>query len=157
MKSVSEVVESVVKDFIANSVLFTALDVSNKVKETCPFARHREVRDQIRNMFGSDIEPLGYSRTPITVTLADGSTTDALLYHSLSDIWNLDLKYSDQQRKASTNVAPTPVSTPVATVPVVTITASVSSPVTANPVVAKSFLDSWKELFKSAPSLFPKK
>ena len=98
MNSVDSVVSAVVKDFISSGVLFTALDVSNKVKETLPLARHREVRDLIRGMFLTEIEPAGYARTPINVILGDGSTTEALLYHSLSDSWDLDNKYDSQQR-----------------------------------------------------------
>jgi len=86
-------VDTVISDFIRNNFAFTALDVSNKVKETMPFARHREIRNIVRNAWGNTIEPAGYSRSTITVNLADGSTAKALLYHPLSDYWNLDSKY----------------------------------------------------------------
>jgi hypothetical protein len=86
-------VDTVISDFVRNNFAFTALDVSNKVKETMPFARHREIRNIVRNAWENTIEPAGYSRSPITVNLADGSTAKAILYHPLSDSWNLDSKY----------------------------------------------------------------
>src|ERR1035437_3150276 len=98
--TIDQLTKEVVQDFVSCSVLFTALDVSNKVKEKMPFIRHRECRDAVRNMFVSDIEPMGYARTSIAVTLSDGTTTEALLYHPLVDSWDLDNKYSAQQRIA---------------------------------------------------------
>lgn len=161
MKSLDELIRDVVGDFVKNNVLFTALDVSNKVKEIMPFARHREVRDVVRDMFVSDIEPAGYARTPITVTLSNGSTAEALLYHALVDSWDLDSKYDAQQR-AQGGVKPAP----VVTLPV-TVTATPSSGVTpavvAKPVVAPPAPVApaarvlWDQLFGSVPSLFPRK
>jgi hypothetical protein len=161
MKSMDDLVRDVVTDFVNNNVLFTALDVSNKVKETMPFVRHREVRDVVRNMFVSDIEPSGYARTPITVTLTNGSTAEALLYHSLVDSWDIDNKYDVQQREQGT---PKPVSVPI------TITApSVAAPVShgvvaatvATPVVTATAVPAarvlWDQLFGSVQSLFPRK
>ena len=146
MSSLNDVVLSVVSEFVKNGEMFTALDVSNKVKETEPQARHRDVRDVVRSVFTSDIEPNGYARTPITVTLADGSTAEALLYHSLADSWDLDAKY-DQQKRAS--VSSRPNTQPVAPAPVV------AQAVAPAPVVPATPHDLWSSLFKSQTSLFP--
>lgn len=115
--SLPVLVESVIADFVSDNVLFTALDVSNKVKETMPFARHREVRDEVRTAWTVTIEPNGYGRTPINVNLADGSVVEALLYHPLSDSWDLDTKYDTQQR-AKTAARPATVATVTTAAPV---------------------------------------
>ena len=115
--SLPVLVESVIADFVSDNVLFTALDVSNKVKETMPFARHREVRDEVRTAWTVTIEPNGYGRTPISVNLADGSVVEALLYHPLSDSWDLDTKYDTQQR-AKTAARPATVATVATAAPV---------------------------------------
>lgn len=104
-----DTVEEVVEDFMLNGMLFTALDVSNAVKKVIPTARHRQVRDEVRARFSDLIEPQGWARTPITVTLADGSTADALLYHPQADSWDLDSKYDDQKRTATSLRATTAV------------------------------------------------
>ena len=157
MANLDDTVLSTVSDFVKNGEMFTALDVSNKVKDVLPFARHREVRDLVRALFVTEIEPNGYAHTPITVTLADGSTADALLYHSLADSWDLDAKYDAQKRavtaKRPTNtvavpvVASTPVSAPVATV----------VPVVVSKPAVMSSKDLWSRLFSTQPSLFPQK
>lgn len=99
MATLENEVRSVVESFLKSGELFTALDVSNKVKMALPFARHREVRGVVRGLFTTDIEPAGWARTPINVTLPDGSTAEALLYHPLSDSWDLDSKYDAQKRQ----------------------------------------------------------
>lgn len=161
----NDLVLSTVQDFVTNNTLFTALDVSNKVKETLPFARHREVRDLVRSMFTTDIEPGNYARTPIQVTLNDGSSVEALLYHPLVDSWDLDSKY-DAQKRAQTaarpvqNVpAPTVSATPVSVVPSVPVAVPPSSPVAA-PVPAPSVASvaaQWQQMFNNTPSLFPRR
>lgn len=163
-----DVVKLVIQDFVTNNVLFTALDVSNKVKESLPFARHREVRDLVRVLFSSDIEPATYAKTPINVSLADGSSVEAILYHPLADSWDLDAKYDAQKRNQTAvrpgqNV-PAPVSVPAVThsVPLATA-ASVqpSSPVAAvTPTPASPALPAavqWQHLFGTQPSLFPRR
>lgn len=99
MANLNDVVDSVVASFVSSGELFTALDVSNKVKEALPFARHREVRDLVRSMFSQLIEPAGYAKTPINVQLTNGTTTEAILYHPLADSWDLDVKYDTQKRE----------------------------------------------------------
>jgi hypothetical protein len=165
----SQILE-VVNDFVSRGVLFTALDVSNKVKETMPFARHREVRDVVRNAWLNDIEPKSYGRTPITVNLADGTTADALLYHPLADSWDLDAKYDAQQR---TKTSARPATSAPTTVTVGTNTVSVSSTGVSAPSMnltgapaattntatpqATNARDLWNNLFQTQPSLFPRK
>jgi hypothetical protein len=153
--SLDALVSEVILEFIKGDALFTALDVSNKVKETSPFVRHREVRELVRAAFAAEIEPSGYARTPIAVTLSDGSTTEALLYHPLADSWDLDSKYDAQKRgqAASTPIAAPPaVANPVVNVTVpATVTPAPSTPV---PPPARVL---WAQLFNSHPSLFPRK
>ena len=166
MKSLDDMVKDVVVDFVTNGILFTALDVSNKVKVAMPFARHREVRDVVRSLFGTDMETQGYAKTPIQVTLGNGSTAEAILYHPLLDSWDLDSKYDAQQRAQST---PAPVSTaaPVTTLPVTVtpqsstgvMSATVSVKANPKPVIAPAPQARvlWDQLFGSQPSLFPRK
>jgi hypothetical protein len=171
MNLVDSAVRSVVQEFVRDGVLFTALDVSNKVKETLPLARHREVRDLVRMLYTSEIEPGGYARTPITVTLENGDTAEALLYHSLVDSWDLDAKYDAQKRAQTAKqpalsvaavshsvVVPASAPTPVAAPPAPVVTAPVQpapkAVVAPTPATASSRA-LWNNLFKSQPSLFP--
>jgi len=158
MCDLEDAVRAVVQDFIRRDVLFTALDVSNEVKKSLPLERHRNVRDKVRQLFTSDIESANWARTPILVTLADGTTADALLYHPLADSWDLDNKYSAQQR-AQTAMRPTVAQ---ATVPAPVAPAPVSAPVTATvtvsaPVTFTAAKNMWDNLFSTQPSLFPTK
>lgn len=159
MKNLDDMVREIVGDFVKNNVLFTALDVSNKVKETMPFARHREVRDVVRDMFTTDIEPSGYARTPITVTIGNGSTAEALLYHSLVDSWDLDSKYDAQQRTQGTTKPAPVVSLPVTVTPNTPGTGIVAATVSNKPVTpaVPTARVLWDQLFGSVPSLFPRK
>lgn len=162
MSNLEDTVRSVVQDFISRDVLFTALDVSNSVKQSLPNARHREVRDVVRSIFSTDIETQGWARTPITVTLGDGTTAEALLYHSLTDSWDLDNKYSAQQRTAT---AYRPVAHAQATVAQAQAQAQTASVPAAAPVVAPApapvsappVRSLWDQLFQTQPSLFPRK
>jgi hypothetical protein len=158
MSSLEDTVRLVVQDFVGRSVLFTALDVSNAVKQQMPHARHREVRDAVRGMFSTDIETQGWARTPITVNLEDGTTAEALLYHPLTSSWDLDNEYGAQQR-AATSFRPTTAAQAVVaqaqaqTVPATTAaTAPVVAPAPA-PAPARAL---WDQMFQSQPSLFPK-
>ncbi len=165
MSSLEDTVRSVIQDFISRDVLFTALDVSNAVKQVTPLARHREVRDVVRSLFSTEIETQGWARTPIAVTLGDGTTAEALLYHPLTDSWDLDNKYSAQQRQAvalhpvttaQQTTVPLPASLPV---PVVATPApqTVVAPVAQAPVPLPTARTLWDNLFQTQPSLFPKK
>lgn len=153
MPNLESLVESIVLDFVGTSTLFTALDVSNKVKEHMPYARHREVRDLVRGLFGSYLEPAGYTKTPISVTLKDGSTVDATLYHHLDDSWDLDSKYDLQKRsqvsgKLTTDPAPQS-SAPPPTDP--------SDHLAKDLPLKNTPFQLWEALFKSRPSLFLRK
>lgn len=142
----------VVRDFIANEQLFTALDVSNKVKETHPHARHREVRDVVRSLFHSEMTPSDYASTPITVSINGGTAqAEALLYHPLSDSWDLDSKY-DAQKRAQVSAKPAQ-SGPTSVVSNGT-TASVSDDGTVNVNVVK-VLDDYGTVLPAVPTHVP--
>jgi hypothetical protein len=153
MNSLDNEVRSVITEFMSQDKLFTALDVSKKVKLTCPFARHSEVRELVRQMFKTDIVPLHWNRTLISVTLADGTVTDTFLYHPVPAPANV----ADVYQQASINV--TPYADPSGQLSLFANTVASSStpvaptPVTPTPVSAK---DRWADLFNSA-SLFPGK
>lgn len=157
MYSLKDEVKAVVEVFITEELLFTALDVSNKVKETIPHARHKEVRDIVRDLFATDISVADWARTPINVVLADGTIVKALLYHPLSDSWNLDHKYDTQKRAqvgARPNVAPVPAT--VASDGTVTVTSNVVAS-TQLPLPQTNAAALWSSLFDTKPSLFPRK
>jgi hypothetical protein len=163
MATLQDTVRTVVQEFMDNDELFTALDVSNKVKVLLPNARHHEVRAEVRSLFGTLISLQGWGRSPITVTLEDGvSTAEALLYHPLSASWDLDIRYDDQKRA---QVAFNPAKVAAAAVSAAsTATASVTAPTTASVTVSATTSvpmptarDLWKQLFDTQPSLFPTK
>jgi hypothetical protein len=165
MLNLEDMVRSVVQDFIDRDVLFTALDVSNEVKKVLPLSRHREIRDVVRGLFVSDIESQGWARTPITVSLANGSTAEALLYHSLVDSWDLDNRYDAQKR------------TQVPSRPVAQVSASNDEDISLSATLAAGFVSVsapqvmpapkvdpmptartlWDNMFQTQPSLFPRK
>lgn len=160
MSSLEDAVRLVVQDFIGREVLFTALDVSNSVKQAMPHARHREVRDVVRAMFSTDIEAQGWARTPIQVTLGDGTTAEALLYHPLTDSWDLDNKYSAQQRTATAYRPATQAQVTVAQAQQQVVTTPAVAPVVApapTPVPVPPTRSLWDQMFQTQPSLFPRK
>jgi len=165
-KQLEDTVNEIIKTWVEEGKLFTALDVSLEVKKTMPFARHREVRDVVRSEY-ADMQSSGYGRTDIDVTLNDGSTTKAMLYHPLSDSWDLDAKY-DAQKRAQTLKASTATSTPAVVAP------TSVTPVSPQPTVADLIKQKlaqnivpvptvnpnkhlWDALFDTAPSLFPRR
>lgn len=158
MVTLDDVVRAIVQGFVKSDTLFTALDVSNEVKLAMPFARHREVRDLVRASFVSDIEPASYAKSPIQVSLGDGSTVEAILYHPLADSWDLDSKYDAQKRsQSSSKPTATPsnpvVAAPVAPTPVVVPSASNPPVIQANDPARVA----WQNLFNTQPSLFPRR
>jgi hypothetical protein len=166
MANLEDTVRTVVQDFITNETLFTALDVSNEVKKALPNAKHREVRDVVRSLFATEIETKDWARTPITVILKDGSTAEALLYHSLSDSWNLDSKYDAQKRaqvaaqpfqQAQAVVAQAQVSLSGLVLPVgaQVVATQVTPTVVTTPMPTARTL--WDQMFQTQPSLFPSK
>lgn len=160
MKTLDEVVRETVEDFVQNSMLFTALDVSNKVKSVLPLARHREVRDLVRSVFSTHIEPAGWAHTPIQVTLADGSIAEAMLYHPLSASWDLDAEY-DAQRRNQVSTRPSVASATVSANGTVTVSTPTQAPVAVTtPAVTTAQVaarDAWNQMFQNKPSLFPRK
>lgn len=167
MTTLNDEVRSVVLSFIQGGELFTALDVSNKVKLALPLSRHREIRDEVRGLFTVEIEKAGWARTPIQVTLGDGTTTEALLYHPLTDSWDLDNKYDNQKRAQAALHPASKAAQALGIVPTVALPASLPVPVTANPmpkviataaaVPSLNTKDAWMQLFNTQPSLFPRK
>lgn len=173
MTQLNDEVRSVIDNFVKNGDLFTALDVSNKVKMSMPTARHSEVRDVVRSLFTSDLEPNGWARTPIQVELSNGSKETALLYHPLTDSWDLDRKY-DAQKRAQAAIRPVAPTTQLpqavagansthqfgwcGTPPTVPHPKVVPVPVAAPaPTPALPTRTLWDQLFNSQPSLFPRK
>lgn len=162
MANLEGTVRSIVENLISSEILFTALDVSNTVKQVLPNVRHREVRDVVRGMFTTVIESQGWARSPITVTLADGTTAEALLYHPLTDSWDLDNKYSVQQRTAKSYQ---PVAAAQATLAAaqqaqssaVNVPATQTVPAVTAPVPLPTARALWDSMFQTQPSLFPKK
>jgi len=165
--NLQDLVLEIVKDFINNDKLFTALDISNVVKQTMPHARHKEVRDIVRELWKTEIEVNNYDRSPIQVTLANGSTADALLYHPLSASWDLDNLYNAQQRQKTFNqnvTAPTAVQTVNGTLSksddgtlTVVTTPAASLPVVTPSVNPVNTRDLWAQMWQTQPSLFPRK
>ncbi len=172
MSTLADTVADVVKALVDKDELFTALDVSNAVKVTNPLARHSEIRDIVRGIYNTDMKAVGYTRTPIQVSLEDGSKTEALLYHPLHASWDITTKYDDQRRAAKPAtphltlvVPPAPVAAPVvaqisAIVPTkkkpTQVVAAPASPIaSASPTVAATPKQLWDNLF-SPTRLFPK-
>ena len=61
----------VVDEFTSAAMLFTALDISNAVKQTLPDARHREISPIVRDLF--ERRGMGaYTQTLIDVNAAGG-------------------------------------------------------------------------------------
>ena len=75
----------VMENFCDDSVLFTSLDVSNKVKEDFPSARHREIAEIVREYWETQewyfINNIGYDRILIEVELLNGMKAKTYLYH----------------------------------------------------------------------------
>lgn len=72
-----EVVEKVIKEFCKEGKSFTSLDVSNKVKEEIPTARHQNIAEMMKSLLPFD--PL-YKSSVIEVQL-DNFKVKTLLYH----------------------------------------------------------------------------
>jgi hypothetical protein len=65
--------------FTGAAMLFTALDVSNAVKQTLPDVRHREVSPLVRETFARG--GLGKYRQTLIDVMANRQKTEAFLYH----------------------------------------------------------------------------
>lgn len=89
------VTQRVVDLYTREGFLFTALDVSNSVKQTLPSIRHREVAPLVRDMFDSGTMGDAYLQTLIDVK-ADRKTVQAFLYHMKGA--NIAVEYADDKR-----------------------------------------------------------
>lgn len=70
----------VVDEFTSAAMLFTALDVSNAVKQTLTDARHRDISPIVRELY--DRKGMGaYTQTLIDVMAAGHKPVKAFLYH----------------------------------------------------------------------------
>lgn len=70
----------VVDEFTSAALLFTALDISNAVKQTLPETRHREISPIVRDIF--ERRGMGaYMQTSIDVMAQGQKPARALLYH----------------------------------------------------------------------------
>ena len=92
-----QVVSSVISQLVLSRELFTALDVSNLVKQKMN-VKHRQVRDVVREIWDDRDLLVSYGRTLISVTLADDSVVKAMLYHPYESSWDLDKLYDQQKR-----------------------------------------------------------
>jgi len=102
---VENVTRRVMDRFAADGFLFTALDVSNQVKQSLPGVRHREVAPIVRDLFEDGVMGDSYVQTLIDVNLPGGQTTQALLYH-LDDDDPDDYAGTQRQQRA---IPPVPV------------------------------------------------
>lgn len=82
---VENVTRRVMDRFACEGFLFTALDVSNQVKQSLPGVRHREVAPIVRDLFEDGVMGTSYVQTLIDVQLPGGQTTQAFLYHLEDD------------------------------------------------------------------------
>ncbi len=91
----------VVDEFTSAAMLFTALDVSNAVKQTVPEARHREISPIVRDIF--ERRGMGaYIQSSIKV-VAQGNkpTTAKELGISLKTLYNKLNRWEEEKRQAA--------------------------------------------------------
>lgn len=82
---IENVTRRVMDRFAYEGFLFTALDVSNQVKQSLPGVRHREVAPIVRDLFEDGVMGESYLQTLINVQLPNGQSTEAFLYHLEGD------------------------------------------------------------------------
>ncbi|MEM9070688.1 MAG: hypothetical protein AAGE52_19430 [Myxococcota bacterium] len=75
------VTQRVVDLYTSGGFFFTALDVSNQVKQTLPEVRHRHVSPIVRELFDQGGMGASYTRTLIDVTTEGRKKAEAFLYH----------------------------------------------------------------------------
>lgn len=102
---VENVTRRVMDRFGLEGFLFTALDVSNQVKQSLPGVRHREVAPIVRDLFEDGVMGESYMQTLIDVHIPGGQTTQAFLYH-LEDDDPDDYAGTQRQQRA---IPPVPV------------------------------------------------
>lgn len=88
MSNLRDQVSTVIGELMANEESFTSLDVSNIIKrDYAPHERHRDVAKIVRefwasSQFDQSEEDPYYERSLITVTLENGGSAQAFLYHA---------------------------------------------------------------------------
>ena len=102
---VENVTRRVMDRFAYEGFLFTALDLSNQVKQSLPGVRHREVAPIVRDLFEDGVMGESYVQTLIDVRLPNGESTQAFLYHLDADDPD-DYAGTQRQQRA---IAPVPV------------------------------------------------
>jgi hypothetical protein len=90
------VTQRVVDLYTREGFLFTALDVSNSVKQTLPSVRHREVAPIVRDLFANGTMGDAYAQTLIDV-VADRKTVQAFLYHMKGA--DIAVEYAEDKRR----------------------------------------------------------
>lgn len=155
--TVEEEVYAAVVDMMSFNTPFTVLDITNAVKKNLPTARHWQVRDEVKKLFDTDIQPY-WTRSSITVNLEDGSTAQAMLYHPASlQTHELDAAYDSQKRSQVSLKPNVSVLDPndQATVSLTVDTNATSMTGTTTMPTPDARLV-WKQLFDTQPSSFPK-
>lgn len=77
-QKVNDIVVALMNDVAS----FTSLDISNLVKREGLSVRHRDVASTVRDLYDNGfMDSYSYERTTIDVTLANGSSSKAFLYH----------------------------------------------------------------------------
>jgi hypothetical protein len=102
---IENVTRRVTDRFTCEGFLFTALDISNHVKQSLPGVRHREVAPIVRDLFEDGVMGESYVQTLIDVQLPNGQTSQAFLYH-LDDDDPADYAGTQRQQRA---IPPVPV------------------------------------------------
>jgi hypothetical protein len=77
------IIESATKDFLQKLNWFTSVDIANRIKLTGNWVRNSTVAEYLRRnaLSLATKEGVDYKRTLIPVTLWDGGTSEAFLYH----------------------------------------------------------------------------
>lgn len=112
-QTLEEKVKELVEDRCNDLESFTALDISNAVKQDgFPHVRHREVANIVRELYFRDefMQDQEYEKTNIVIRLANGSSGVAYLYHH--DSVSPDDYDSRSQIAITPTTAPAPAPTP---------------------------------------------
>jgi hypothetical protein len=155
--TLADEVYAAVQNMMGSNTPFTVLDITNVVKENLSTARHWQVRDEVKKLYDTDIQPY-WTRSSITVNLEDGSFTQAMLYHPASlQTHELDAVY-DSQKRSQVSLKPNasvldPNDQATISLTVDTNTTSISGTTTMPTPDARLV---WKQLFDTQPSSFPK-
>ena len=109
------IIEKTIDEFVDAGILFTSVDIANKIKSEGTWVKNRDVSAYLKNAFATN-QYITYKVSKISVKRTeDDKLVDAFLYHPInkdpSEYKNTDLKAlspSDVQiNDNSTNVPPT--------------------------------------------------